>query len=225
MAILVSVLFFGSTGTAYASNPSIITHTANSSCNLPSYVLLTSLKYGNPTEKSNGSSNYVQAVFTSAKFANGAMSGAIGASQVDAGMQDATAQSAVYPAQEQANTPAQGGLSADELFAMVNAHRAAKGLPPFQQDPNLAQVAQSRAPELQGEIYGGGGMHAGFYSRNLPYRATENMISQNTEQEALNWWLNSPVHRSAIEGSYSNASVACDGKNCAMIFTNFAPKQ
>ena len=74
-------------------------------------------------------------------------------------------------------------------------------------------------------MYGGAGMHAGFYNRHLPYWATENIISQKTEADAVNWWLHSPIHRSAIEGNYTNASVACQGNNCSMIFTSFAPKE
>lgn len=115
-------------------------------------------------------------------------------------------------------------LNAEVLFGLVNAHRVSIGLAPFQQDPRVCAVAASRAPELDHEIFGGGGMHAGFYGRNLGFFATENMISQNTEQAALQWWLNSPVHRSAIEGNYGFACVGCAGKSCAMIFTNFAPK-
>ncbi len=123
-----------------------------------------------------------------------------------------------------APAPTGSQLNAEVLFNLVNAHRMSIGLSPFQQDPRVCAVALSRAPELDYEIFGGGGMHAGFYSRNLGYWATENMISQNTEQAALQWWLNSPVHRSAIEGNYQFACVGCAGKSCAMIFTNFAPK-
>ena len=115
-------------------------------------------------------------------------------------------------------------LNAEVLFNLVNAHRTSIGLAPFQQDPRVCAVAASRAPELDYEIYGGGGMHAGFYARDLGYWATENMISMPTEAAALQWWLNSPVHRSAIEGNYQFACVGCAGKSCAMIFTNFAPK-
>ena len=116
-----------------------------------------------------------------------------------------------------------GGLDAEKLFSMINTHRASIGLASFQKDANLCSLAQSRAPELPGEIMNGT-IHAGFRNRNLPYWATENMIHQDTEQQAFNWWMNSSLHRSAIEGSHTYACGACQGKSCAMIFTIFQPK-
>ncbi|MEK7605315.1 MAG: hypothetical protein AAB478_02195 [Patescibacteria group bacterium] len=116
-------------------------------------------------------------------------------------------------------------LSADVLFNLVNATRANYGLAPFQKDDRICNVAVSRAPELDSEIWVTRTMHAGFYARNLPYWATENVISTRTEQQALNWWMHSPVHRSALLGNWKYACVACSGKSCSMIFTNFDMKQ
>lgn len=115
-------------------------------------------------------------------------------------------------------------LNADVLFNMVNAYRAQVGLAPFQKDNRICVVAASRAPELDGEIWVTHTMHAGFHARNLPYFATENVISMRTEQEALTWWLNSPVHRAALLGNWKYACIACSGRSCGMIFTNFDPK-
>ena len=118
-----------------------------------------------------------------------------------------------------------GSLSADTLFAMANTARANAGLPAFEKDERICSVAISRGPELYNEIMVTHTMHAGFYARNLPYFATENVISMRTDQEAFAWWMNSAVHRSAILGDYQYACVACYGNSCAMIFTNFTPKQ
>lgn len=117
------------------------------------------------------------------------------------------------------------GLNADILFALVNAHRRSINLTPFKKDSRICELTAQRATEIQNEIYGSSYMHAGFFARKLPYFATENIIHHSTEQTALNWWLNSSVHRSAIEGNYQYACVACFAYNCSMIFTNFAPKQ
>jgi len=116
-------------------------------------------------------------------------------------------------------------LNADVLFNLVNATRAQYGLAPFQKDERICTVAISRAPELDNEIWVSRTMHAGFYARNLPYWATENIISMHSEQEAVTWWLNSPVHRAALLGNYTHACTACSGGSCGMIFTNFEPKQ
>lgn len=116
-------------------------------------------------------------------------------------------------------------LNGDVLFNLVNTMRTQYGLAPFQKDDRICNVALSRVPELDNEIWVSHTMHAGFYARNLPYFATENIISMRTEQEALKWWLNSPVHRAALLGNYKYACTACSGKSCSMIFTNFDMKQ
>jgi uncharacterized protein YkwD len=116
-------------------------------------------------------------------------------------------------------------LSSEVLFQKINNHRAKIGLPAFQKDERICQVAQSRAPELYREIFVTRRMHQGFYGRKLPYWATENMIHQNTEDQAFNWWMRSYIHRKAIQGNYKYACGACSGKSCAMIFTSFQPKK
>ncbi len=115
-------------------------------------------------------------------------------------------------------------LNADVLFNLVNATRAQYGLPAFQKSDQICAVANSRAPEVDSEIWVTHTMHAGFYGRNLPFWATENLISMGSEQAALNWWLNSPVHRSAVLGGWKYACVACAGKSCSMIFSNLEAK-
>lgn len=117
-----------------------------------------------------------------------------------------------------------GTLSATLLFEMVNSYRASIALPPFEQEANVCGVAESRREEIASEIYSNLPLHAGFYAKNLPYWATENMIYQNTEEEALQWWLNSPVHRSAIQGAYKYACGVCNGEVCNMVFTSYEPK-
>lgn len=231
LAMLVFSFLPGVSRTADGASPSIPLRTATTTCQLPSHALIASLKYGDHDEAKITSLSYIQPVFTTPKPPNGSMTGVIGVGV--AGVSDtpdeATTPQEVelhdIPVSEQGIQSTRGnGLDAATLFSMVNGHRESMGLSPLQNDENLSHVAHERAPELQGEMYGGLGMHAGFYRRSLPYWATENMISQNSEEDALNWWLNSGVHRGAIEGDYTHASVACEGKNCAMIFTSFAPK-
>lgn len=116
-----------------------------------------------------------------------------------------------------------GGLNADKLFDMANAHRASKGLPPFQKDERSCRLAAERAPEVAAEV-ANGNMHAGMYGRNLPYWNTENIISMSSEEAAFTWWINDGIHREAIEGNYTYSCVACHGNNCAQEFTNYQPK-
>lgn len=234
-AILVFSFLPGVTGKAFAKTTSFTSEESGQKiCILPQYSLVSSLKTARFTIESNESNLFVPPIFTSAKESNGALSAAIGVSVADSEQEQQEVASptiqvipsvAVSPVPSETTPKTASGLDAEVVFVMVNAHRAQLGLPPFQKSDDLAQIAQSRTPELQGEMYGGSGLHAGFRRKNLPYFATENIISQNTETDAINWWLNSSIHRRALEGNYEYASVACEGKNCAMIFSSFTPKE
>lgn len=113
-------------------------------------------------------------------------------------------------------------LDAEKLFALVNQTRTAAGLAPLQKNPAVCEVAHARAPEMQSNVMSGN-MHAGFYARKPNYQSTENIIYMQTEEQALNWWLNSPVHRSAIYGNYADSCLVCEGNTCAQIFANVNP--
>lgn len=117
-----------------------------------------------------------------------------------------------------------GGLDANKLFAMVNAHRQSIGLAALQRDERSCSLAASRAPEIAGEI-AAGTLHSGMYGRNLPYWNTENAIAMGPESAALNWWLNEPIHRQAIESpSHTHSCVSCTGVYCVQEFTSYQPK-
>ena len=115
-------------------------------------------------------------------------------------------------------------LDADKIFQMVNDHRSSLGLPAFQKDESLCKIGQERGPELYNEIFVTGNIHGGFNARNLPYWATENMKYGVTEQEIYEWWMNSQLHRSAIESSATYSCVTCHGNICIELFTSYIPK-
>lgn len=122
-------------------------------------------------------------------------------------------------------TPAPTGtLSADLLFDMINQHRTSISLPVYQKEAQVCAVAEGRKDEITHEIFVTGALHSGFWADNHAFWATENMIWQHTETEAMNWWLNSPVHRAAIEGDYTYACGTCNGEVCNMIFSSLTPK-
>ncbi len=120
--------------------------------------------------------------------------------------------------------PNGAGLSADVLFTMINEHRAKLGLPAYVKHDELCSLASSRGPQLYSEIFVTHTMHVGLHNRNLPYWITENMIHQQTEAQAMQWWLNSPVHRAGIEGNYTYSCGTCVGYDCVQLFTNFQAK-
>jgi len=116
-------------------------------------------------------------------------------------------------------------LNAEVLLGLINDHRVKIGLSPLQKDESLMQIARERTSELFDEIFVNGNMHAGFYARNLPYYATENIIYNRSEAGAFNWWLNSSIHRSAIQNSeHTHTGIGCSGRTCSQIFTHFQPK-
>jgi uncharacterized protein YkwD len=124
-------------------------------------------------------------------------------------------------------TPPTGeGLNPEVIFSMINQIRVQNGLAPLEKSPEVCAITESRAPELYNEIFVNGNMHAGFARRqpDIKYWMTENMIHQNTEQQAVSWWMNSPIHRSAILGNYTHSCVSCQGNSCSMIFTSFVAK-
>ncbi len=110
-------------------------------------------------------------------------------------------------------------LNSDVIFNLVNQHRISIGLQPVERNESIMQIAKERAPELFDEIFVNGNMHAGFYAKNLSYPSSEIIIYYNTEEGAVQWWLNSPIHRGIIQNaSYTKAGIACSGKSCSMIF-------
>jgi len=113
-----------------------------------------------------------------------------------------------------------GGLQSEVLFAMINATRAQSGLPVFEKSDATCSMANVRAPEIYNEVFGSSYMHAGFRARNQGYSMNENIISIRTEQEAVNWWLNSPVHRASLLGNYKYSCISCSGNSCSEIFSN-----
>lgn len=121
-------------------------------------------------------------------------------------------------------TASEGKLDADVLFSLVNSYRQSIGLSPFEKDPRVCEIAQMRAPELYGEIVVSHNMHAGLYNRQFPFWVTENMIHIRTEQDAVSWWLHSPIHRRQMLGDYKYACSACIGNSCTLVFSNFTPK-
>jgi hypothetical protein len=106
---------------------------------------------------------------------------------------------------------------------MINDHRKSLGLPEFQKEDKLCALAKERGPELPGEA-ASGAIHAGFDARNLPYWITENMKYGGSEQDVFNWWMESPLHRRAIESDAQYSCGECYGDACIQLFTSYVSK-
>ncbi|MDO8269585.1 MAG: hypothetical protein Q7T54_02855 [Candidatus Levybacteria bacterium] len=114
-------------------------------------------------------------------------------------------------------------LNNDLILDLINSHRASIGKAAFQKDEALCSLAQTRSTELSGE-FANGGLHSGLYNRNLPYWITENAKWGSNEAGTVKWWLNSPIHRRAIEGDYTYSCGYCNGTKCSQLFTSYTPK-
>lgn len=115
-------------------------------------------------------------------------------------------------------------LNPDLILQLINLHRKSKSLAPFKKDTQLCELAEARAPELHDEIFSTKRLHEGLYNRNIPFWITENMAHYPSEEIIVNWWLNSAIHRAAIEGDSTYSCGACYGDSCAQLFTSYMPK-
>jgi len=124
------------------------------------------------------------------------------------------------------NIPAtsSSSLDSDVLFNLVNQYRQKVGLAAFEKEEKLCSLASERSAEIYNEIFVTKNMHSGLHAKNLPYSITENIIYANTEETALNWWLNSYVHKQSIENNYKYSCIGCSGNSCSELFTSFIPK-
>lgn len=121
------------------------------------------------------------------------------------------------------NSP-KDSLNSEKIFTLINEYRKSKNLPLLEKSDYLCQIANTRAPQLYDEIFVTYNVHAGFYAMNVPYWITENMAHYQSEQEIMNWWLSSSIHRQAIEGIHSYTCGACYGNSCVQLFTSFIKK-
>ena len=101
------------------------------------------------------------------------------------------------------------------VHRLVNEHRAAQGLTPLALSPEISAIARVHSEDMASGRAAGG--HAGADARverishSIPYREFgENVaaINQGGEGEAaVSGWLQSPGHRSNIEGSFDLTGI------------------
>lgn len=120
-----------------------------------------------------------------------------------------------------APAPVTGSADGEAMFAKINAHRASIGLPAYEKSPRLCSIAAQRAPEIHNEVFGSGYIHQGFNERGYNASATENMVAMGGLDANFNWWMNSGIHRRAIESpSYKYSCGECVGGGCVQIFSS-----
>lgn len=113
--------------------------------------------------------------------------------------------------------------NSQKMFDMVNDYRKGKGLAAFEKDSRLCEIAEKRAPQVNGEL-ASGTLHKGFKELNLPYWATENIVAYSTLEQNLKFWLSDYIHKKAIESDAKFSCTSCSGTSCSQIFTSFVAK-
>jgi uncharacterized protein YkwD len=114
-------------------------------------------------------------------------------------------------------------LDSDRIFDLINQYRQSRGLPVFEKDDKVCELAQIRSGELVVEV-ANGTIHSGLYGRNLPYWIWENAKVGSNEEGTVAWWLASALHHQSIVGDYKFSCVKCTGNACSELFTSFSPK-
>ena len=116
---------------------------------------------------------------------------------------------------------------ADELrviavsaFDLVNAERAARGLPAFAWDGNLELCAQIRATEISSFFSHTRPNNTDFYTVNSELMWAENLAKGYADATSLvAGWMNSPTHAANIlDGELASCSIAVYEVNGTLYF-------
>lgn len=114
---------------------------------------------------------------------------------------------------------------AEAMFDRINEHRANIGLNAYQKHPEVCKIAKERIPEIHNEIFGPNYIHQGMDERNIDYWITENAVGMGSLEANFNWWMNSSIHKQAIESEQHIYSCGeCLNGSCIQLFTSFQPK-
>ena len=142
----------------------------------------------------------------------------------DTVIQPAILEPTATPTATTAPTPPLASLDANKIFDLVNSYRTSQGLPAFEKNDEVCQLAQVRSGELIQEAINGT-IHSGLYNRNLPYWIWENAKYGSDEAGTVAWWIASPLHRRSILGDYKYSCVATSGNYVSELFTSFVQKK
>ena len=109
-------------------------------------------------------------------------------------------------AQAGCNIPANASALQKDLLAELNAERRAHGLSPFRLSSSLDKAAQGHACDnakrrsISHDSSDGGSLKTRLRRAGYKYRAAAENTGRGfgTPQRAVDWWMNSPKHRTNI---------------------------
>ena len=126
-------------------------------------------------------------------------------------------------------TPVPTATLEREMHQLVNEHRARRGLPVFQYDERLAEIAREHSAAMASRARPFG--HAGFEQRGtavnrfLPYRGLAENVAYDQRNGAnlsslvVEGWIGSAAHRQNMEGTFeiTGIGVARDREGTAYV--------
>lgn len=107
-------------------------------------------------------------------------------------------------------------LSAEKLTALVNKWRVESGFQMYEKNEALCKISDNRVND-------GIDYHKGLYdkySKYPSYIAENSTEVYETNESALNEWLNSPSHKSALEKPYRYSCISTKNNFAVQIFSN-----
>lgn len=111
-------------------------------------------------------------------------------------------------------------INQKELWEIIQRYRMDIGKPVFIEDPRLCALADERVQEIKIEF-----KHRLTESKyNTEYSKSEILLGCEfycNSFIALDTWLNSPPHKSAIDGDWKYSCLRCSSGYCVQIFSSF----
>lgn len=118
-------------------------------------------------------------------------------------------------------SPTPDVIEKSSVWDLVQRWRADNGLPMYQQNDRVCEIAQQRLNEVKTNW-----SHDGFrwerFCPNGDCLLSENLARKfSTEQSVLDGWLSSSSHRANLQKDYQYACIATDGNYVVHILGNF----
>lgn len=112
-------------------------------------------------------------------------------------------------------------LDSEILWSLIQTWRIENGLHAYIKNQELCKIAIDRSDDE----FDYNNPHKGFIEKyhKGSYSISENLTGATSEKDALNRWLNSPLHRQALEKDFRFSCTATYKDLAVQIFSNLSP--
>lgn len=114
----------------------------------------------------------------------------------------------------------------DRIWDVVQNWRTSQGLSAHAKDSRMCRLAELRLPEIKVNWSHDQFMNNAHYAEICPGNNCFSAMSENlsngyySEQENLNGWLNSPLHKEALQKNYTYSCIKCSDGYCVQEFAS-----